>query len=158
MRTYNEVYNQSKKEILDRRNQMFEQQKLAIVNVLKEEYMITGKICELPQEQQKEMAKRLREYWSPKTGINANGVRLLNENVITLSKNSNAADIKLFIQKRTKKNLVQILECFRAGRQDLVVESFQEEIGPMIGGKELKHDFIIDTVWGIIGKKMKTGR
>ena len=50
MRTYNEVYNQSKKEILDRRNQMFEQQKLAIVNVLKEEYMITGKICELPQD------------------------------------------------------------------------------------------------------------
>ena len=104
------------------------------------------------------MANRLREYWSPKTGINSNGVRLLNENVITLSKNSNAADIKLFIQKRTKKNLVQILECFRSGRQDLVVESFQEEIGPMIGGKNLKSDFIIDTVWGIIGKKMKTGR
>lgn len=157
MRSYNQVYNQSKKEILDRRNEMFEKQKIAIVSVLKEEYMITGKISELPQKEQVKMAKRLAEYWSPKTGINPAGVRLLNENIITLSKNSKKEDVKLFIQKRTKKNLQQIMECFRAGRPDIVVEQFREEIGPMIGGKRLNEDFIIDTVWGLIGARLKKG-
>ena len=156
MRSYNQVYNQSKKEILDRKKNMFEQQKVAIVNVLKEEYMITGKMSELPQNEKVKMAKRLAEYWSPKTGINANGVRLLNENVITLSPNSTASDIQLFIQKRTKKNLEAIVECFRAGKQKIVVEEFRKEIGPMIG-KTLKESFIIDSVWGIIGNRIKQG-
>lgn len=156
MRSYNQVYNQSKKEILDRKKNMFEQQKVAIVNVLKEEYMITGKMSELPQDEKVKMAKRLAEYWSPKTGINANGVRLLNENIITLSPNSTASDIQLFIQKRTKKNLEAIVECFRAGKQKIVVEEFRKEIGPMIG-KTLKESFIIDSVWGIIGNRIKQG-
>lgn len=156
MRSYNQVYNQSKKEILDRKKNMFEQQKVAIVNVLKEEYMITGKMSELPQDEKVKMAKRLAEYWSPKTGINANGVRLLNENVITLSPNSTASDIQLFIQKRTKKNLEAIVECFRAGKQKIVVEEFRKEIGPMIS-KTLKESFIIDSVWGIIGNRIKQG-
>ena len=156
MRSYNQVYNQSKKEILDRKKNMFEQQKVAIVNVLKEEYMITGKMSELPQNEKVKMAKRLAEYWSPKTGINANGVRLLNENVITLSSNSTASDIQIFIQKRTKKNLEAIVECFRAGKQKIVVEEFRKEIGPMIG-KTLKESFIIDSVWGIIGNRIKQG-
>lgn len=156
MRSYNQVYNQSKKEILDRKKNMFEQQKVAIANVLKEEYMITGKMSDLPQDEKVKMAKRLAEYWSPKTGINANGVRLLNENVITLSLNSTASDIQLFIQKRTKKNLEAIVECFRAGKQKIVVEEFRKEIGPMIG-KTLKESFIIDSVWGIIGNRIKQG-
>lgn len=156
MRSYNQVYNQSKKEILDRKKNMFEQQKVAIVNVLKEEYMITGKMSDLPQDEKVKMVKRLAEYWSPKTGINANGVRLLNENIITLSPNSTASDIQLFIQKRTKKNLEAIVECFRAGKQKIVVEEFRKEIGPMIG-KTLKESFIIDSVWGIIGNRIKQG-
>ena len=156
MRSYNQVYNQSKKEILDRKKNMFEQQKVAIVNVLKEEYMITGKMSDLPQDEKVKMVKRLAEYWSPKTGINANGVRLLNENIITLSSNSTVSDIQLFIQKRTKKNLEAIVECFRAGKQKIVVEEFRKEIGPMIG-KTLKESFIIDSVWGIIGNRIKQG-
>ena len=156
MRSYNQVYNQSKKEILDRKKNMFEQQKVAIVNVLKEEYMITGKMSDLPQDEKVKMVKRLAEYWSPKTGINANGVRLLNENIITLSSNSTVSDIQLFIQKRTKKNLEAIVECFRAGKQKIVVEEFRKGIGPMIG-KTLKESFIIDSVWGIIGNRIKQG-
>lgn len=156
MRSYTQVYNQSKKEILDRKKSIFEQQKIAIVNVLKEEYMITGKMADLPRDEKAKMAKRLSEYWSPKTGINENGVRLLNENIITLSPNSNAADIQLFIQKRTKKNLSAIVECFRAGKQKIVVDEFRKEIGPMIN-KTLKESFIIDTVWSIIGARIKQG-
>lgn len=102
------------------------------------------------------MAKRLKQYWSPKTGINEAGVRLLNENMITLSPTSSNDDIKLYIVKQTKKNLVQITECFRSNRVDVIVESFNEEIQPMIG-KKLKEKFIINTVWEIVENRIKNG-
>jgi hypothetical protein len=81
-------------------------------------------------------------------------VKLLNENVITLSKDSNKEDLKLFINKQTKKNLDQIIECFRLGRQDIIVESFNDEVKQMTG-RTLKADFILDTVWGLVGKFIK---
>lgn len=154
MRTYSQVYNQSKKEVLDARQAVFEKQKIAVTNVLKEEYMIRGKISEMSKKDKEMMMKRLLEYWNPKTGLNASGVKLLNENVITLSKDSNKEDLKLFINKQTKKNLDQIIECFRLGRQDIIVESFNDEVKQMTG-RTLKADFILDTVWGLVGRFIK---
>ena len=154
MRTYSQVYNQSKKEVLDARQAVFEKQKIAVTNVLKEEYIIRGKISEMSKKDKEMMMKRLLEYWNPKTGLNAAGVKLLNENVITLSKDSNKEDLKLFINKQTKKNLDQIIECFRLGRQDIIVESFNDEVKQMTG-RTLKADFILDTVWGLVGRFIK---
>ena len=154
MRTYSQVYNQSKKEVLDARQAVFEKQKIAVTNVLKEEYMIRGKISEMSKKDKEMMMKRLLEYWNPKTGLNAAGVKLLNENVITLSKDSNKEDLKLFINKQTKKNLDQIIECFRLGRQDIIVESFNDEVKQMTG-RTLKADFILDTAWGLVGRFIK---
>ena len=156
MKSFTAVYNKSKREVTARREQIFESQKVAIINVLKEEYMITGKISELPVKDKEMMAERLKQYWSPKNGINEAGVKLLNENMITLSPNSSKEDIKLYIVKQTKKNLMQITECFRSNRVDVIVESFNEEIQPMIN-KKLKEKFIINTVWEIVEDRIKHG-
>ena len=156
MRSYSQVYNQSKKKILDEKKALIEQQKVAVVNVLKEEYMVTGNVDDLPAEEKKRMAARLAEDWSPKNGLNQNGVRLINESIITLNEHSNKKDVEVYIQKCVKKNLVEIVECFRAGKQNLVVESFQKETMPMLK-KKLDRNFIIDTIWALIGKKMKNG-
>lgn len=156
MKSYSQVYNNSKAEVLEQRNALIESQKTAVVNVLKENYMITGKMKDLSPEKKAEMLKKLLEYWNPKTGINAAGIKLLNENMITLSPNSTSADIRLYIQKQTKKNLLQITECFRMNRRDAVVESFNDEIKPMIG-KKVKEKVIIDTVWEIIAPRIKAG-
>lgn len=156
MKSYSQVYNRSKAEVLARRKAVFDSQKEALVNVLKENYMITGKISDLPKEQKQKMALKLAEYWSPKTGINAAGIRLLNEDVITLSKNSTPDDVKLFVVKQTKKNLQQITESFRMGRADAVVETFRDEIAKSVGRKP-KEKFILDTVWGIVGSRIKNG-
>lgn len=156
MKSFTAVYNKSKKEVNERREQVLNSQKVAIVNVLKEEYMITGPMSELPAKQKEEMAKRLKQYWSPKTGINEAGIRLLNENMITLDSNSTKDDIKMYIVKQTKKNLMQITECFRTNRVNVIVESFNEEIAPMIN-KKLKDKFIINTVWEIVQDRIKNG-
>ena len=89
MKNFNTVYNNSRQQVLKERAAMYESQKVAIVKVLKENYMVTGNISDLPVEEQKQFAARLLEYWSPKTGIKKEGVKLLNENELTLSPASN---------------------------------------------------------------------
>lgn len=156
MKSFSTVYNNSKKQVLEAREKLYESQKVAVINVLKETYMITGNMSSLPVEQKKEMAKKVFEYWSPKTGINKAGIKLLNENMITLGKNSTKEDIRLYIQKQTKKNLVAITEAFRSGNGNVVVESFKEDIEPSIG-KSLKESFITNTVWNLISNRIKLG-
>jgi len=156
MKSYSQVYNKSKSAVLEERKAVIESQKTAVVNVLKENYMITGKISDLAPEAKAEMAKRLAEYWSPKTGLKPAGVKLLTENMITLSPNSSKEDIKLYITKQTKKNILQITEAFRMNQANAVVDSFNEDIAPMLG-KKLKSKFIINTVWEIVGSRIKQG-
>lgn len=156
MKSFSTVYNNSKKQVLDARDALYESQKTAVINVLKETYMITGSISSLPVAQQKEMAKKVFEYWSPKTGINKAGIKLLNENMITLSPNSTKEDIRLYIQKQTKKNLVAITEAFRSGNGQTVIDTFKNDIEPNVG-KTLKESFVTNTVWNLIANRIKFG-
>ena len=156
MKSFSSVYNKSKKQVLEAREKLYESQKVAVINVLKETYMITGNMSDLPVDQKKEMAKKVFEYWSPKTGINKAGIKLLNENMITLSPNSTKEDIRLYIQKQTKKNLVAITEAFRSGNGNVVVETFKNDIEPAVG-KTLKESFITNTVWDLISNRIKLG-
>ena len=135
---------------------MNESQKEKVINVLKETYMITGNMSDLPINQKKEMAKKILEYWSPKTGINKAGIKLINENMITLSPNSTKEDIRLYIKKQTKKNLIAITEAFRSGNGNVVVATVKEDIEPVIG-KKLKESFITDTIWNLISNRIKLG-
>lgn len=156
MKSFSTVYNKSKKQVLDAKQKLYESQKEKVINVLKETYMITGNLSDLPLKQKKEMAKKVLEYWSPKTGINKAGIKLINENMITLSPNSTKNDIKLYIQKQTKKNLVAITEAFRSGNGNVVISTLKEDIEPVIG-KKLKESFITDTVWQLISNRIKLG-
>ena len=156
MKSFSTVYNKSKKQVLEAREKLYESQKVAVINVLKETYMITGNMSDLPADQKKEMAKKVFEYWSPKTGINKAGIKLLNENMSTLSPNSTKEDIRLYIQKQTKKNLVAITEAFRSGNGNVVVETFKNDIEPAVG-KTLKERFITNTVWNLSSNRIKLG-
>lgn len=156
MKSFSTVYNKSKKQVLDARNQLYESQKKAIIKVLKETYMITGNLSDLPIDKQKAMAKKIMEYWSPKSGINKAGIKLINENMITLSPNSTKEDIKLYIQKQTKKNLIAITEAFREGNGNVVVDTIKKDIEPVLG-KKIKSDFITNTVWNLVSNRIKNG-
>jgi len=156
MKNYNIVYNTSKQQVLAEKAAMYEQQKVAIVKALKENYMITKQISELPIDEQKEFATKLFEYWSPKTGINKAGVRLLNENELSLSTNSTKEDIRLYIEKTTKKHLQAITESYKRGDVQAVTNAFKEDIESKIQ-KSIKESFINNTVWSIISNRIKMG-
>ena len=76
--------------------------------------------------------------------------------MITLSPNSTKEDIRLYIKKQTKKNLIAITEAFRSGNGNVVVATVKEDIEPVIG-KKLKESFITDTIWNLISNRIKLG-
>lgn len=156
MKNYNTVYNSSREEVLAEKAALYESQKVAIVKALKENYMITKQMSELPAEEQKEFAKKLLEYWSPKTGINKAGIRLLNENELSLSTESTKEDIRLYIEKTTKKHLQAITEAYRRNDVQSVTNAFKEDIEPKIQ-KSLKESFINNTIWSIVSNRIKMG-
>ena len=156
MKSFTTVYNNSRKRVIEAREKLYESQKVAVINVLKENYMITGNLTDLPVDKQKEMAKRLMEYWSPKTGITKAGITLLNENMITLSKSSGKDDIRMYIQKQTKKNLISITESFKAGNGKVVTDTFRDDIKNLTG-KTIKESFITNTVWDLVQNRIKMG-
>jgi hypothetical protein len=45
--------------------------------------------------------------------------------MISLNSNSTKEDIRLYIQKQTKRNLDEITEAFRSGNGNVVVETFK---------------------------------
>lgn len=156
MRKFTAVYEDSKKDTLQMKAALYEKQKQAIVSILKEQYMITGKIENLPLEEQKQMACRLMEYWSPKTGIKKAGIKLLNENEIVLTPQSTKDDIKLYIEHQVKKHINAITEAYRNNNVHDVTESFKDSIEPRIH-KTLKETFINNTVWNLIEHRIKNG-
>lgn len=156
MKSFSTVYNRSKKNVLNARYNLYESQKKQIIKVLKETYMITGSLSDLSEANQKKMAKKILEYWSPRTGINKAGIKLLTENMISLSPNSTKEDIRLYIQKQTKRNLEEITEAFRSGNGNVVVETFKQNMEPMLG-KSVKESFITNTIWNLISNRIKLG-
>jgi len=156
MKSFSTVYNRSKKNVLNDRYNLYESQKKQIIKVLKETYMITGSLSDLPESDQRKMAKKILEYWSPKSGINKAGVKLLTENMISLSPNSTKEDIRLYIQKQTKRNITEITEAFRAGNGNVVVETFKNNMEPVLG-KAVKESFITNTIWNLISNRIKFG-
>lgn len=156
MKSFNTVYNRSKKNVLNARYNLYESQKKQIIKVLKETYMITGSLSDLSESNQKKIAKKILEYWSPRTGINKAGIKLLTENMISLNHNSTKEDIRLYIQKQTKRNLEEITEAFRSGNGNVVVETFKQNMEPMLG-KSVKESFITNTIWNLISNRIKLG-
>lgn len=156
MRSYSQVYNTSRTEVQEQRRKVVEAQKVAIVNVLKENYSISGKISDLDSKTKEKLAKKLAEYWSPKTGLNNAGVTFINEHRLVLTPKSPISDVKEYIRRMALKNIQEVTECFRHGQTSVIVESYNNEIHSMMG-KMIKENFIIDTVWSVVADRIKKG-
>lgn len=157
MRSYNDVCKDSKQEVLEQKAQILETQKVAVINALKEMYMITGKMSQLPTAMQEEMKKRVLEYWNPKTGLTKSGAKLLSEKEITITKQSTKDDFRLYIEKQVKKHYKVILESYRNQNVQAVVEAFKDDIFVKTG-RHLNERFINNTVWNLISDRIKLGQ
>lgn len=157
MRNYNDVCKDSKQEVLKQKAQILETQKVAVINALKEMYMITGKVSQLPIAMQEEMKNRVLEYWNPKTGLTKSGVKLLNEKEITINKQSKKEDLRLYIESQVKKHYRVIIESYRNQNVQAVLEAFKEDILTKTG-RNINENFINNTVWNLVENRIKLGQ
>lgn len=157
MRSYNDVCKDSKQEVLEQKAQILETQKAAVITALKEMYMVTCKMSQLPTEMQEEMKRRVLEYWDPKTGLTKSGVKLLTEKEITINKQSTKDDFKLYIEKQVKKHYRVIIEAYRNQNVQSVVEAFKEDL-LVKTGRHINERFINNTVWNLISDRIKMGQ
>ena len=88
MRSFKEVLNSSREQVLESRKLQINQQKIAILENIKSNLMITCKIKELSAKKQQQVLDILLEYWSPKKGINKAGITLLEENRMAIERKS----------------------------------------------------------------------
>lgn len=157
MKSFQTIYNASKQQVLKEKKEMVESQKIAVVNALKNYYMISGKVLDLPKTQQDKLARKVLEYWNPKTGLNKNGERLLNESIINLTPKSTSTDIKKYIQNETRKNIISIVEAYRTNTVAMIVEAFKQDIQPKIR-KKLLEESIRNVMWPIVEEKIKMSK
>lgn len=157
MKNFTEVYKNSKKEVLEQRATIIENQKVAVIKALKEMYMITGKVTELPKKMQDEMTRRVLEYWNPRTGLTKAGNQLLTENKIIINQRSTKPDIKLYIETQVKVHFNSIVEAYRNSNVDGVIEAFKTDLFNKTN-RRIQDKFIKDTVWGLLESRFREGQ
>lgn len=155
MRDFNQVLNESKTEVLAAKKAKIDNERIAILEAVKTDYMITSKFKELPTSEQQKLKSVILEYWNPKTGLTSKGVKFLNEGESTLTKDSDAKDVKRFIEKTVKRDIDNYLKASYNGTGKQIVTKLQKEIESMVG-KRIKYQFVLDAVVEVITPKLKS--
>jgi len=154
MKSFKEVLEASKQQVLEARKYKIENEKVALLEAIKSQYMITCKLKELDKKKQHQVLNMLLEYWSPKTGINRAGIKYLNEGAIAINENSSDANIKLFAQKEIRDNIIAFQNAFMAQRGKDVVSRLQENIEYRTH-KNVQFDQLFEMALTIVNEKIK---
>lgn len=154
MRSFKEVLNSSREQVLESRKLQIDQQKIALLESIKSNLMITCKIKELPKNKQKEVLDILLEYWSPKKGINKAGIKLLEEGKLAIDAKSEPHAIELFAKKEVKDHINEFMCAFVQNRGKQIVSRLQENIESRIGRK-VKFDALFEMTSSIVVQKLK---
>jgi len=128
MKSFKEVYNASKMQMLEAKKTQIDNEKVALLEGIKTELCITCKLKELPKQRQDQVLNMLYEFWSPKKGINKAGKAFLEEGRIAIDPKSSVVNIKLFAQKEVKDNINEFARAFVNNRGKEVVQRLQENI------------------------------
>lgn len=156
MRSFSTIYREQKQNKLAEINESYRQQKIEVCKAIKQNYMIESRVKDMSSEDKAWLSKKILEYWDPKHGLNENGVALLNENKIALTKSSTKKDISRYIINETKKNSQLVVNSFKNNTNNVLVESLKEEIKEKTG-RNINESSIRDIMWNLVSDKIKIG-
>ena len=153
MRSFKEVLNSSREQVLESRKLQINQQKIAILENIKSNLMITCKIKELSAKKQQQVLDILLEYWSPKKGINKAGIKLLEENRMAIDRKSTPETVELFARKEVKDHINEFKSAFVNNNGRLIVKRLQENIESRIG-RRIKFEPLFEMASYLVYQKM----
>lgn len=153
MKSFNEALAESKRMTLNAKSNEIEYQKVALLERIKQDWMIDGKLKDLNESRRKEVLNHLLLYWDAKTGINKAGIKYLQEGRMTVNESSTPSEIKLFACNEVKRNIGQFCFAFAQGRGKEVVKKLQENLR-VLTGKSVRFNSLYENTLVIIQKKI----
>ena len=110
MKSFDNVYNKSKKQIINEQQKSYASDKAKLIATIKHEYGVQdfNSVSESERESYKSM---IDEMWNPNTGINEKGIKFINESAAVLTEKSTDEQIEKFFKKEIKANAEKIVKC-----------------------------------------------
>lgn len=99
MNSYNDAYNKSRRDAKAHDTQVFESQRVDLVNAIKREYGISD-FSTLSEGKKQAVRNLITEMWSPKTGLNKKGEEFLQNGNLPLNESSSPARIENAFKKK----------------------------------------------------------
>ena len=154
MKSFKEVYNASKAQMLEARKTQIDNEKVQLLEGIKTELCITCKLKDLPKQRQDQVLNMLLEFWSPKKGINKAGKNFLEKGALAINENSSVANIKLFAEKEIKDNINEFARAFVNNRGREVVERLQTNIQARCQ-KKIMYKPLFEMAFKIVSEKIQ---
>lgn len=142
MNSYNNAYNNSRRDAKARDLEMYESQRIDLVNAIKREYGISD-FSTLSESEKQAARKLITEMWSPKTGLNKAGMDFINEGKRVLKKESTLEQVRHEFGRRVLlllNNKFASSPLFNASDAHNLAE-IMDEIKSSIKGSDVKPDF-----------------
>lgn len=142
MNSYNNAYNNSRRDAKARDLKVYESQRIELVNAIKREYGISD-FSTLSESEKQAARKLITEMWSPKSGLNKAGEAFINEGARSLKKESTEDDIKREFKRRVMlllNNKFASSPLFNASDAHNLAE-IMDDIKSDIKGSKVKPDF-----------------
>ena len=98
MNSYNDAYNKSRRDVKARDLQVYESQRIDLVNAIKREYGISD-FSTLSEGKKQAVRNLITEMWSPKTGLNKKGEDFIQNGNLPLNESSSPARIENAFKK-----------------------------------------------------------
>ena len=157
MRSFKEVLNSSREQVLESRKLQINQQKIAILENIKSNLMITCKIKELSAKKQQQVLDILLEWSARQIQISDKcryaGIKLLEENRMAIDRKSTPETVELFARKEVKDHINEFKSAFVNNNGRLIVKRLQENIESRIG-RRIKFEPLFEMASSLVYQKM----
>lgn len=154
MKSFQSVLHDSKKEVFNIKQEKINEEKVSLLEEIKKKYLITEKLKTLPTSKQKDILNLLLEFWNPKEGMNAKGIKFLKEGNISIDEKSTPKNIKNFAIQEIQNNIDEFKVAFMNNRGNEIVEQLQRNLEDKTG-KKIKFDSLFEKAINIVSKKIK---
>lgn len=154
MKSFKEVLAGSKRQVFEARQADYKNQKIALLEAIKRDMMITCELKNLPKDRQQQVVNQLLEYWKPNKGINKAGIAFLEKGLMAINEESSRANIKHFAVKEIKGHINEFANAFAMSRGKEIVERLQSNI-EVRTNKKIKFKPLFELALAMVNEKIK---
>lgn len=158
MRSFKEVYVDNKNKVNENLKVAADKERVELLKAIRREYGIKD-FNGLSESEKLQYKNLIKEMWSPETGLNERGKKLVNESKMTLSSDSDEEQIKRYITKEMKSDLKNYLLWFASeGVNGQNPNKIKKDIDSQMGKKvnsSLFKEVIVELLTDYLVSKIK---